>query len=166
VGKLVWQASRGFTILLNIALMLLTLGFDFGFSTGYAVSDILEFGIKVFYRGFLTTNYDDLYSFISGPIFVPTIKYKNAMLMLGYGKGKVGSKVFDKKLGHAILIEPKMYNEDSDKCLFIRFERNWNSQTTGSSPSLIIRNKRNTIVSLGVGFSSKDNTTRFPAFYW
>jgi hypothetical protein len=140
----------------------LTFGFDLGLSTGYAISDKVEIGIQVLiFHGFLATDYDDVYSFSYGPVFIPTIKFENAMLMLGYGKGSVGDYGYDAKLGDAIIIEPRIFNEDSNKYLFLRFERNWRKQTTFVGTTIDIDDENSTLLSFGVGFSPKRNPIVF-----
>jgi hypothetical protein len=138
-----------------------TIGFDLGLSAGYAISDRLEIGVQViFLRGNITTDLDNFLTFTQKSMVIPSIKFENAMLMFGYGKGGIGGDGFGDLEGKGLFIEPRFFNDDSNRYVFVRYERNWASETTTTTntwPSNYSTSSseavKGTVVSLGIGFT-------------
>lgn len=138
-----------------------TFGFDLGLSTGYAISDRLEIGVQViFLRGNITTDLDNFLTFAQKSMVITSIKFENAMLMFGFGKGQVAGGGFGDLEGKGLFIEPRFFNDDSNRYVFVRYEPNWASETTTSTntwPSNYNTSSseavKGTVLSLGIGFT-------------
>lgn len=138
-----------------------TFGFDLGISGGYALSDRLEIGLQViFLRGTITTDLDNFLTFAQKTMVIPSVKFENTMLMFGFGKGQVAGDGFGDLEGKGLFIEPRFFNDDSDRYVFVRYERNWASETTTTTntwPSNYdnssSRDVKGTVLSLGIGFT-------------
>ncbi len=138
-----------------------TFGFDLGLSGGYALSDRLEVGVQViFLRGNITTDLDNFLTFSQKTMVIPSVKFENAMLMFGFGKGQVAGDGFGAIEGKGLFIEPRFFNNDSNRYVFVRYERNWASETTANTntgPSIYdnssSRDEKGSVLSLGIGFT-------------
>jgi hypothetical protein len=130
----------------------LNLALDLGISAGFAISEDIEVGALVlFLHGYLLSDLDMSLGLRQGPIVIPSVKVKNAMLMFGYGKGVIGGTGFSLDNGKAIFIEPRFFNDDSDKFIFCRFERNWGSYPTDVFSGVTGVNEKGTVISVGFG---------------
>lgn len=109
-----------------------TASFDLGISTGFAIGDRLEIGLQaLFFHLYYTTDLNDDLVFQQNPLIIPSVKYANLMVNFGFGKGVIGGNGFRAEDSKILFIEPRIFNEDADRYLFLRYERNWQT-----SPSL------------------------------
>ena len=69
----------------------LELSFEYGLKSAYSINDDLEVGVKLLYHANYLTNMGDGFGFGSKPAILPSVRFKNIMGTLGFGKGLIGT---------------------------------------------------------------------------
>ncbi|HYG04582.1 MAG TPA: hypothetical protein VD927_19175 [Chryseosolibacter sp.] len=69
----------------------LELSIEYGLKAAYSVDDDLEVGVKLLYHGNYFTNMGDGLGFGSKPAIMPSVRFKNIMGTVGFGKGLIST---------------------------------------------------------------------------
>lgn len=127
-----------------------TANFDLGLSAGFAISERLEVGLQaLFLHLYYTTDFNDQLAFQQSPLIIPSVKYANLMLTCGFGKGQIGGNGFRADDAKILYIEPRFFNEDADRYLFVRFERNWYTSPVVTSVTEVVSTQPLTLNTYG-----------------
>jgi hypothetical protein len=97
------------------------LGLEFGLAAGYALSKEIEFGIKYYYGSTYITDIEEAGSISLFPVIVPSVKWNNVQLNLGFGNGQVGGIGFKTKTADAISLDLR-YFIGSSSYLSVRYD--------------------------------------------
>jgi hypothetical protein len=71
------------------------------------------------------------------------------MLTCGFGKGLIGGNGFRADETKLIYIEPRFFNDDADRYLFVRFERNWYTSPAVTSVTEVVSTQPVTLNTYG-----------------
>jgi hypothetical protein len=139
-----------------------TASFDLGISTGFAVGENLEIGLQaLFFHLYYTTDLNDQLAFQQSPLIIPSVKYANLMVNFGFGKGVIGGNGFRSEDNKLLFIEPRIFNDDADRYLFVRYERNWQTSPSVTTVSDLVSTQPMTINTYGYRESVKASILSF-----
>ncbi len=127
-----------------------TANFGLGLSTGFAIGERLEIGFQaLFLNLYYTTDFNNQLGFQQSPLFIPSIKYANLMLTCGFGKGQIGGNGFRADTTKLLNIEARFFNDEADRFLFVRFERNWYTSPVVTSVTELVSTQPFTLNTYG-----------------